>query len=312
MMTDRVGMSESDRELSHHAIKFGGGIGMLLIVLMLTVVQAYTSRVLRAMPVGPAIPYSNLTVTSAVLSLGLVVAVVWVLRREDVQLLDLGLAPRLALPAVVAVGAFYAIGNLGGAAIAFASGNTETVGYQWTVSPMGAVFAFVVMLVFAGLVEEFVFRGYIQTKCIALLGGGRLSAIGLGVVIAGVLFSLSHIPRILVSGAPSGLSPEAYLLMLGVNGVVYGLLYEWTHNLYVPILVHAAGNMPGTAGIYFLTTTGWSAWAAIAYQLTLVSAFVLVLVAYRRWAGSLGVFPVWGDRTTVHLFRPNVVYSTER
>lgn len=297
MMADRVGLWDSNRQLSHRAITFGGGIGMLLLVLILAAIQAYASRVLRALPVGPSIPYSNLSVTSAVLSIGLVVAVVWVLRRENVRVVDLGLAPRLALPAVVAVGAFYAIGNLSGAAIAIGSGNTESLGYQWVVSPMGAVIAFVVMLVFAGFVEEFVFRGYLQTKCIALLGDGRWRAIGFGIVIASVLFSLSHVPRILITGAPDGLSPEAYLLMLGVNGVIYGLLYEWTHNLYVPVIVHAGGNMPGTAGIYFLTTTGWPTWAVIAYQFTLVATFVLVLVGYRRWAGSLDMFPMWDGRS---------------
>jgi len=130
-----------------------------------------------------------------------------------------------------------------------------------------------------------------------LLGGGTRFRIGVGVVLAGLLFSISHIPRVVVAGAPSGLGPVTYLGLLAINGIVFGVLYEWTHNLWVSILVHAAGNMPGTAGLLFFTTAGWPTWATAGYQIAYLGFTAGMVLAYRRWAFSGDRMPVWSIRT---------------
>jgi membrane protease YdiL (CAAX protease family) len=279
------------------SIRFRRGVGLLLVVVALASVEAIASRVLGSVwAVGPTVPIVESNAIAAGSSLVILGLVWFIMQNEGVSIADIGLGATLVGPALVAVSGYYLSLNVVGAGLAIASGNPESVGYHWTVSPLAAAFVFLYMLVFAAIVEEVVYRGYIQTKCIALLGGDGWSRIGLGIVFAGVLFSASHVPRVLTSGAPSGLAPVEYLALLAVNGVAFGLLYEWTHNLYVPILVHAAGNMPGTAGILFFTTAGWESWASISYLLASVGLTIGLILAYRRWARGVGTMPWWSDR----------------
>lgn len=282
----------------NRSIVFRRGVGFLLVVLVLATVEAIASRIFAASwAVGPTVPVVETTVIAAGSSLVVLGAVWYVLRYEGVTAASLGLGSGLVLPALVAVATYFLTLNVAGIGLALASGNPDTIGYQWTVSPPEAVFVFLWVLVFAAIVEEFVFRGYIQTKCIALLGDDQSTRIGLGITIAGLLFAASHIPRILSSGAPSGLAPAEYLALLVVNGIAFGLLYELTQNLYIPILVHAAGNMPGTAGILFFSTTGWTAWASTSYLVAYIGLTIALLLVYRRLAVGRGFLPVWADRT---------------
>ena len=271
---------------------------MLLLVLGLALLEATGSRLLRyAWDVGPPLPVVDGNLLATVLSLGVLAGAWLVLTREGVTVPEIGLSPRLVVPATVTVAGYFLVLNAVGAGFAIATGAPETIGYHWTVPPAEAIVIFLWMLVVAGLVEEFLFRGYLQTKCIAILGGDRRTRIGLGIVVVGVLFAAYHVPRILVDGPPGAMSPLEYLALLTVNGIAFGLLYEWTHNLFVPILVHAAGNMPGTAGILFFTTAGWAPWAFVGYQVVYVGLVIGMILGYRRVAGRTGWMPVWTERT---------------
>lgn len=285
--------------LTDRRLTFSEGIPYLLVVLGLASLEAVGSRVFEYMwSVGPELPLVETNAVAAGVSLLILGAVLVVFSREGVTLTDIGLAREFIAPAVAAVVGYFLVLNLVGGGLAVASGHTDTIGYQWTIPPVVAIVFFFWMLLIAGLVEEVIFRGYLQTKCIALLGGGTRFRIGMGVLLAGVLFAVSHIPRVVVAGAPSGLSPATYLGLLTLNGIAFGLLYEWTHNLYVPILIHAAGNMPGTVGILFFTTAGWPTWASTGYQIAYLGFTIGMILAYRRWAFGAEWMPVWSVRTT--------------
>ncbi|PSP18969.1 CPBP family intramembrane metalloprotease, partial [Halobacteriales archaeon QH_10_67_13] len=58
-----------------------------------------------------------------------------------------------------------------------------------------------------------------------------------GIAIAAVVFGLVHYP-VLTGAGSSG----AYVLVVVLAGAVLGIAYEHTHNLLVPIAVHAAWN----------------------------------------------------------------------
>ena len=284
-------------DVTGRPITFRRGIPFLLLVLGLVLVEAIGSRILRyAWDPGPIVPVVESNATAAVVSLVILGLAWFILNHEGVTGTEIGLSSGLILPAIVAVAGYFLALNVAAAVFAIASGNPATIGYYWTVSPPEAAVYFLWMLVIAGLVEEFLFRGYIQTKCIALLGDDHRTRVGLGIVITSLLFSAYHVPRILIDGAPGGMGPFDYLLLLAINGIAFGLLYEWTHNLYVPILIHAAGNMPGTAGILFFTTTGWPTWATIGYAISYLGLIVGMILVYRHWAFTTGWMPVWSER----------------
>lgn len=92
--------------------------------------------------------------------------------------------------------------------------------------------------------EELLFRGCIQ--------GLFRRAYGIlpGVLIAAAIFSLFHIPALI---GTAGLFPV--LVMLFTSGALLGILYEYTQNLLVPIVIHALWNMAVFGAIY-LDTVG--------------------------------------------------------
>lgn len=72
----------------------------------------------------------------------------------------------------------------------------------------------------AGVGEEMLFRGVLQTSLDSLLGHPT------GLFIAAFLFGIAHM-----------LTP-LYALIAGLAGFYLGLLYIWSGNLLVPIIVH--------------------------------------------------------------------------
>lgn len=83
------------------------------------------------------------------------------------------------------------------------------------------VLGIALVALFAGIGEELLFRGVFQAGLEQWLG----SVVGL--IIASLLFGLAHYVT------------HAYFLFTVVAGLYLGLLYQWTGNLLVPILVHA-------------------------------------------------------------------------
>ncbi len=72
----------------------------------------------------------------------------------------------------------------------------------------------------AGIGEELLFRGVIQAGLENLIGPWG------GLVIASLLFGLAHAMT------------RSYFIVTTIIGLYLGLLYQWTGNLLVPILVH--------------------------------------------------------------------------
>ncbi len=79
--------------------------------------------------------------------------------------------------------------------------------------------------------EELLFRGLVQGLF------RRSYGVAPGIAIAAVVFGLVHYPALTGAG-----SSGAYVLVAVLAGVVLGIVYEYTHNLLVPIAVHAAWN----------------------------------------------------------------------
>lgn len=72
----------------------------------------------------------------------------------------------------------------------------------------------------AGIGEELLFRGVIQAGLEKLLGPLA------GLLLASLLFGLAHAMT------------RAYFIVTAIVGVYLGLLYQWTGNLLIPVIVH--------------------------------------------------------------------------
>lgn len=109
-------------------------------------------------------------------------------------------------------------------------------------TPLRAVLSFlacfVLALLTAGFVEEFFFRGIIQSRLATCLGSELR-----GLLVASLLFGLVHLPMYFYSPfEPThgnlGWSVTNILTEQTMAGVLLGMLWIRTHNLAAPVLLH--------------------------------------------------------------------------
>lgn len=288
--------------MTNKQITFQGGLKLLAVFLLLLTVDVVIGRVISDLwQFGPEVSVVGINVSSFILS-SIMVGITWlILRIEGVRLTEIGLSPTLIGPAIVAVGGFLAVLNIVGIGLALGTGNPESVGYHWELSPILLLEWLAVMIVFAGFFEEFLVRGYLQTKLIALLGGDTRVRIAAGIAVASLLFAALHIPRAVT---PNGVSIEGggllpYMAIIVVSGIAFGVLYELTHNLYIPVFIHSVGNLPGGLVPVFAVFEGWPGWALGTFQIAYILSLVLMIWLYRRWAFDTGRMPVWTSRDDV-------------
>ena len=107
----------------------------------------------------------------------------------------------------------------------------------------GLPLCFVYLIFDAGLIEEFFFRGLVQSRLSLLLK----SSVG-GIVCTAVIFGLVHAPGLFFRGAESeGMEEQmpflfwlAYTIVnMSVAGVFLGIVYSKTKNLWLVIAIHA-------------------------------------------------------------------------
>lgn len=110
---------------------------------------------------------------------------------------------------------------------------------------LGLFVAFIWNILETGLVEEFFFRAFLQTRLVNALGSPLA-----GICLTALIFGLAHAPGIYLragdKNGPLGEKPalvDAILyavIVLSATGWFTGLLYWRTQSLLAPILVHAA------------------------------------------------------------------------
>lgn len=123
---------------------------------------------------------------------------------------------------------------------------------------VGLPLCFVWLLVEAGLVEEFFFRGLIQSQ----LAAACKSEVS-GIVLMSFIFGLAHAPGFIFRHAgeleglgtnPSALDAIAYsIVILAVSGITFGVMWARTKNLFALMLVHAAGDLLPNFGSFIRT-----------------------------------------------------------
>jgi len=123
---------------------------------------------------------------------------------------------------------------------------------------IGLPLCFMWLLLEAGLVEEFFFRGLIQSQ----LAAAFKSEVS-GIVLMSLIFGLAHAPGFIFRHAgeleglgpnPSALDAVAYsIVVLAVSGITFGVIWARTKNLFALMLVHAAGDLLPNFGSFIRT-----------------------------------------------------------
>ena len=107
----------------------------------------------------------------------------------------------------------------------------------------GLPLCFLYLLFDAGLIEEFFFRGLLQSRLSILLK----STTG-GIIISAIIFGLVHAPGLYLRGASSeGISNQMPFLFfasytiayMSIAGIFLGIVYSKTKNLWLVMAIHA-------------------------------------------------------------------------
>lgn len=108
---------------------------------------------------------------------------------------------------------------------------------------IGLPLCFVYLLFDAGLIEEFFFRGILQSRLSVLLK----STTG-GIVVSSIIFGLVHAPGLYLRGAGSeGIDEQMPFLFfaaytigyMSIAGIFIGIVYSKTKNLWLVMAIHA-------------------------------------------------------------------------
>jgi len=113
---------------------------------------------------------------------------------------------------------------------------------------IGIPLAFIWLFIETGLVEEFFFRGLVQSRCAAWFKS-EVS----GVAVMALLFGLAHAPGFIFRQAglkdalgpnPSAIDAIAYsIVILSVSGIFLGIVWARTKNLWALMFIHAAADL---------------------------------------------------------------------
>lgn len=119
--------------------------------------------------------------------------------------------------------------------------NLTATGAAWPMMGAAIVASFLWYSVEAGLCEEYLFRGILQNRLVAVLKG-RLAAI----LATSVIFALAHAPGLYLRGGPGvdGWSTDAVqvaaftIATLAPLSILFGTIYARTGSLLLVILLH--------------------------------------------------------------------------
>lgn len=127
----------------------------------------------------------------------------------------------------------------------FSNRGKQFLASHFTISQLvwGLPLCFIYLLFDAGLIEEFFFRGVLQSRLSVTLR----SPIG-GIILSALIFGLVHAPGLYLRGAESeGIDEQlpflffaAYTIaFMSIAGVFLGIIYYKTKNLWLVMAIHA-------------------------------------------------------------------------
>ena len=121
----------------------------------------------------------------------------------------------------------------------------------------GLPLCFLWLFIEAGLVEEFFYRGILQSRLTVLLKSPTA-----GIVITALIFGLSHAPGLYLRGAESeGVNEQlpflfwsAYTIAyMSVAGIFLGIVWQRTKNIWLVMAIHAMVDLLPNVGDFIRT-----------------------------------------------------------
>jgi len=104
-------------------------------------------------------------------------------------------------------------------------------------NPLPAQYLFFIASIFfhPGLVEELCFRGFLQTRL------ERLFSVKKALILQSAIFGLYHVPQVFAGGGWFVLGGPFFPFIAFIFGLIMGMIYIRTRNLFVGIGFHASG-----------------------------------------------------------------------
>ena len=157
---------------------------------------------------------------------------------RSIGLTRVGLKEALKLAMVIGslvIPILYIIGDKQRAAI-------QMIFYEPSQAVLSFFVSFLLALLTAGFVEEFFFRGMLQSRLVSSTGSEWY-----GLLIASLLFGLFHLPLYFFSPFEPTQGNFAWSLSSVITeqvvaGILLGVLWTRTHNLAAPLLIHSLIN----------------------------------------------------------------------
>ena len=274
-------------------VRFTPSLAPVLGVVALTTALAALSVTAHATLLGPN-PDAYPRHVSTLLSLpftSLIVLGGWAaLHHEGVSLDDVGLDRSALLPGVAAFGLLWSLVSLFGVSYLLATGAGGRIGVQYDLPLRWVLVWFLLTLTLSnGIPEEFVFRGYVQNKCLALTEWlPRAASIAVAILAAGVLFGVPHVPYALVLADASPVAIPWVLLQNALVSILYGGVYHLTRNVWYTAFVHGFSNAP---------VLPFETGAVPLFDEVAIGALLVVTLGYWRWE-SAPASPTTGSAET--------------
>lgn len=164
------------------------------------------------------------------------------------RLSDLGLRRGWAGQCLLALAAGWLAVQALAVAAALLAGGSLAPHPAWARHGAGAVLGLLIAMVLGtALFEDGVFRGYLLPQVYLRLGrwvGGHRTRAAAALLACALVFSLFHLPTILLNRDPSAPAVVGALAYMALGGLMLGLLYLRTGHLGIVIACHALVNAP--------------------------------------------------------------------
>ncbi len=128
---------------------------------------------------------------------------------------------------------------------------------RWDLLVPAILILSIMLLLFNAIPEEFMFRSLLQTSLVERIGRQR------GIILSSVFFGFLHIPAILpyvyVSIVVGSIDFIAALMIAFLfqtqAGIVFGIAYDRTRNLLLPVSLHVVYNLVLLAPLFWIQLT---------------------------------------------------------
>ncbi|NHI89799.1 MAG: CPBP family intramembrane metalloprotease [Candidatus Thorarchaeota archaeon] len=141
---------------------------------------------------------------------------------------------------------------------------------KWSTDSLGLIGLLIGMLFGTALYEEVGYRGFLLVQFrmkIEDITTNRALQISLSLIASQTLFTLLHVPWKVLNQGWTTAALFDLLFSVFMNGIIYGLLYLRTENLFFVMFVHVFGNAPtslfnsylGASNILIMLAIIWAA-----------------------------------------------------